>query len=495
MIRAHGHGAVAGGGGHVRHRAALAVLLLALIPATGNAVAATGGSGDAGPTGGPAAAAPRPSAYELQVAFSPAEHRLTGRARMRFPRAATRPDSLVFFLHGELTVDSLACGGAALACTQTPVVYPYSYSLLARRVVVALEGRDPADGLTVWYGGTFHRSGARAPSDYMRIGPDGVFLRSYGYSLWLPVFVPSGEAPGRLAQVALEVSVPEALRTVAVGTCVERRQVGGRSVSRWLAEDVDLFDLQITARRYRIITQDPVQLYVLEDPTGQAAAARIATFVASLDSIYHAWYGEAGDRSQIHVMQMPRHGDIASGNAIGLSGDLWRAFSRRSHTGRTLAHELVHAYVTPQVTPGDSLYALGREGFPSYYHLPALGALLGRDAHAREMARLEEGYRQRRARGTDGRGQPLPPEKPILALTAADVSTYKDRFILPDRVPLCLEDLRRRMGHERFLAWSRALFAAESLDPGTLRAITRDLAPAQATRLHRWLMTTTIPGG
>lgn len=439
-----------------------------------------------------AAAGPLPLAYELDITIDPASHTLAGRADIHFGGGVTA-DTLVFHLHGELRVDSLAVAGQAVAVASQPVFYTHNYSLIAQRVEFPVTASDLAGGLTVWYSGVFHRSQVRSPSDYMRIDADGALLRSYGYSLWFPVFLAAGDDSHPVDFRRVEIAVPAAFQAVFAGELEACRRDGDTTRCQWRAEGLDVFAAQLTARRYVTRREAGCTAWVLDDPASLAAADRILGFARRLDAVYRTRYRATGSAAQLHVMQMPRYGDIASANVIGLSPRSWQDFDPAGHTGRTLAHELVHDRVWMRVARSDPLFVLAREGFPSYFHLPALDAVLPDGQYAEQIRRIEAGYLQRRATGTDGHGRPLPPEKPILAITADEVGTYKDRFVLPDRVVLFFDAIRSRLGPDAFDAFTRDLFAREQLDRQGFEAIVLDHLPDFGAELEVWLETTRYP--
>jgi len=439
-----------------------------------------------------AVAGPVPQAYELDVTIHPDAHALEGRADIYFDSDATA-DTLVFYLHGELGVDSLALAGRTVAVASRPVFYTHNYSLIARRVEIPVTASELAGGLTVWYSGTFHRSRARSPSDYMCIDADGALLRSYGYSLWFPIFLAAGEDSHPADFRRVDINIPEAFQAVFAGELETCSPDGGVTRCRWRAEGLDVFGAQLTARRFVTRRDAGCTAWVLDDPVSLAAADRILDLARRLDAFYRDHYRATGSATQLHVMQMPRFGDIASANVIGLSPDAWQDFDPAGYDGSTLAHELVHDRVRMQVSRSDPLFVLAREGFPSYFHLPALDAVLKDGQYAERIRRIEARYRARRATGTDGRGRSLPPEKPILAITADEIGIYKDRFVLPDRVVLFFDAIRSRLGPDAFDVFTRDLFAREQLDRQGFEAIVLEHLPDFGAELREWLETTRYP--
>jgi hypothetical protein len=112
----------------------------------------------------------------------------------------------------------------------------------------------------------------------------------------------------------------------------------------------------------------------------------------------------------------------------------------------------------------DPLYALIVEGFPSFFHYPALR-----------------------------RGRPLPKEKPIPRITADEIGTYKDKFILSDRTPLFLDELRNQMGEGGFEKFTRELFAKSAVDDPAFRTLVLGYLPGFEKELTIWFDTTELP--
>ena len=87
----------------------------------------------------------------------------------------------------------------------------------------------------------------------------------------------------------------------------------------------------------------------------------------------------------------------------------------------------------------------------------------------------------------------MPPEKPIDAITADELSLYKDAFVLNDRVLLFFDFLRRRMGEAGFDAFCRDLCGRGTLDSASVRAIIAAHFPGSASEIEAWLSTTDYP--
>jgi hypothetical protein len=269
--------------------------------------------------------------------------------------------------------------------------------------------------------------------------------------------------------------------------------VDGTRISRWRSVQDDIFNLQLTVRRFELMRQGGFHFYFLRDDASRATAGEILAFSTRLEEFFRANYANRSEGAQLHVVQMPRYGDISSGNMVGISDRVWRDFEPSSYSGRTLAHELVHPFVQISLPRSSELYALVVEGFPSFFHLPAMEEIIGEDFYQQILTRTEDGYLERRRTGLDRRGRTLPVEKPLLALTAEDISTYKDRFVLNDRARLFCNWLRSTMGVKRFREFTRELFSSPSLDADGLVAMIESYLPGTADDVQRWLRTTDYP--
>ena len=190
---------------------------------------------------------------------------------------------------------------------------------------------------------------------------------------------------------------------------------------------------------------------------------------------------------------MPEYGDISSGNVTGITFWIWQKFTEDENTQRALAHELVHPYTAVPVARTDSLFSLAIEGFPSYFHLPILADHLGDDFYNRFLGWMEKLYLDKRATGKDRRGNPIPPEKPLLEITADELSTYKDEFVLSDRALLFLNYLRSRMRGPDFAKFTSELFNREKLTTREFRELIEKHLPGSSGDIEIWLATTDYP--
>lgn len=109
------------------------------------------------------------------------------------------------------------------------------------------------------------------------------------------------------------------------------------------------------------------------------------------------------------------------------------------------------------------------------------------------MVDVQQSYLNKRESGADRRGRRIPAEKPLLELTAEDLSRYKDRFVLADRALLFFDYLRRQMGMAAFFGFTTDLFNRPALDAASFREIVLEYLPGAETDLRIWLESTEYP--
>jgi hypothetical protein len=445
-----------------------------------------------GPAASSLAAQPfRVRSYTIDATFEPARERMSAVAGILFEPGTTGGNTLCFYLHGELRVDSVKVAGVPFAFSQEIVCHEDDYSRVANRIEIEVRDVDLSGGVVIGYSGYFHPSVAGAISNYMRIDGGGVFLRSIGYSLWFPVTVESWRDSHEVSFPSVKLRTPPGFRAVFAGHRVREFEDGDWRVSEWSAPELELFDAQCTARRFDVLKGGGFELYHLRDPAAGERAREILSFTSRLESFYRTHYRRAVSDYSFCILQMPEFGDIASGNVIGLSDEVWNEFDESDWQGRTVAHELVHPFVSLPST--EELAALVIEGFPSYFHLPALADDLGEEWYGRYMDDVERAYVGKRLTGKGRRGNPLPQEKAIFEITAGEIGVYKDRFVLSDRVLLFFDFLRRRMGGATFLRFTSDLLNRDRLDLDTVVGVVESYLPGSGGDVRRWLKTTEFP--
>lgn len=435
---------------------------------------------------------PRVAGYEIDAGFSPEHSLMRGSAVVRFHDPTFAGDSITFFLHGELDVDSVFVDSAPCRFKQRRVFYEYDYSLIANAVSIGV-GADLPRSLRIVYAGYFNPSKVRSPSDYMRIDGDGVFLRAYGYSLWFPVFLPAGSDDYAVDFERVTTRLPRDYTGIFGGTRVRTVVDADSAVTDWRGTNIRLFEAQFTARPFQILgNEGNFAIFHLPDSASTAAAQAILEFSRSLCAQYGMLYRSSAPLDFRFIVEMPPYGDISSGSVTGLMESTWRIFSDDENAQRALAHELVHPYVRVDVSREDSAYCLVVEGFPSYFHLPCVAKSRGAEFYNRYVGWIERLYLDKRASGKDRRGNPLPSEKPLLAIAADEMPEYKDRFVLDDRALLFLNYLRACMG-TRFEAFTVELFNTGITNTAGIRSVIEKHLPGSSEDIRIWLETTEYP--
>jgi hypothetical protein len=436
---------------------------------------------------------PEVASYRLEAEFMPAEARMAGTARIVFDEAEHPLGQAAFYLHGELRVKSVRAGDRDLEFSQEVVFYPYNYAGVAVEVGVDLSALSAGEVLTVVYEGYFNPSRATANSNYMRIDDTGVYLRSYGYSLWFPVFMPPGHEEYPVDFPEVTITTPAAYTAVVAGQRTGESVADGKRTSSWSAAGLSVFDIQCSARRWERLARGEVIIYHLQDEDSHAHAGPILEFAESALDFFARHYDAGADAGTTHVMQLPEFGDISSGNVSGISDESWLAFADQWWTQSLLAHEMVHPFTGRNIARSDPLWSFVIEGFPSYFHLPFLRESLGEDWYAKRMDGIERDYLRKRETGLSRRGQPLPSEKPIDRITADELPDYKDTFVLSDRVLLFFDYLWRTMGRDAFLDLCRELCGRDRLTSDVIVTTIKHRHPGDDTGIDLWLSSTEYP--
>lgn len=429
--------------------------------------------------------------YSIDLKYDPGSTQVSAAAQVRLkPQSPAK--TVTFYLHDELAVTAVTIGGKAAVFDQSIVPFDYSYDTKANRITVQTGGRDLSAGLKVDYHGRFSPSAARSPSDYMRGDKDGLYLRSYAYSLWFPIFAEDHSSFPAVDFERVTITAPADMRAVFVGEETDRVEKKGQASATWTARAVGPYDAQLTIGRFAVKRSNGMATYYLKDTASEAAAERILAYADKLFAYYRNHYRQTAAERPIHLVELPKYGDIASANMVGLSEADWRTIQPDGYEMITLAHELVHAFVQTQTPKSDPLYAFQIEGFPSYFHLPALAQVLGEAWYGKTLDTVQKNYLRRRATGKDG-DDVLPREKPILSMTPDDVSRYKDTFVLNDRALLFWDYLRRKMARQEFDALVHDLTAAPAVTAESFFGLIGKHAPVLVGDAHRWLETTQYP--
>ena len=440
-----------------------------------------------------AAQFPKVDSYAIKADFVLEESAIKAVAEIRFADQVASDDSLCFFLHGELWVDSIKQVGQQMDFKQQKVFYYYDYSLIADRVTIPVQQNQNLSGLQIYYSGKFNPSNARTPSDYMRIDENGVFLRAFGYSLWFPVFLEPGKQSYAVDFSEAVFSNPPEYRCVFAGNLIRESAENGKFVSVWSAKDIDLIDAQCSVQKWEVLSDDWLRIYHWKDSLSSAKAREILDFSTSFNRACDRRFRKNMLPEQGYIIEMPNFGDISSANVTGISDRLWITFGDEQHSLETFAHEIVHPYVQIPIDARDPLYAIVIEGFPNYFDAVVLSDYLGHEWLESLLKTLEKSYLQKKASGLDDHGRPLPADKPLDQISADDIGRYKDKFILTSRTSLFFNYLKYKMGENKYTKFERQLFDCDSISLEKFKTIILKYLPDSEDDLNIWLSSTEYP--
>ena len=432
------------------------------------------------------------STYALDVEFTPDKSSMKAKASIGFTQGRSK-GSKVFYLHGELNVDSITLDGKEIEFKTEAILYNSSYSLLAKKVSFEINDDIQNAELKVAYQGHFHPSSARSPSDYMRIDSDGVFLRSYGYSLWFPVFLEDGGDVYKADFTNVRFKIPKNYKLVFIGEKTAEEITANHAISSWSAEDVELRNLQVTAQEYEVLNFDNINIYHLDTDKSRVAAKAIADFSSQLLEFFSSNYKPISNLQSLNLLEMPRYGDISSHNMVGISSETFLGFDTAVYAKRTIAHELVHPFVSVQTSRSDALYSLSIEGFPSYFHLPALRDIYGEQFYDDFLLRVQSYYLENKGLEQDRWGNTRPPEVPLMRISADEIGKYKDDYILWGRSKLFFNYLLKELGNAGFSGFAKDLFKHEELTETQFVELCRKYLPGKNDQINTWLYTNDFP--
>ncbi len=439
--------------------------------------------------------------YKINVEFFPEDAQMWGYpvSNTSFMRGNTTVDfktynkTLTFYLHGELKVDSITSGKKSLDFNSEKVFYDNDYSLVATKTTLNTLTDNTEVPLTIYYSGFMNPSSARSTSDYMRIQKDeGVFLRAHYYSAWFPIFLDPEQDDYKANFESVTVTLPKHFKAVVAGELVSETVNNSHYTAVWKPGISEMFEIQCTARPFKQLSKDNLFVNYVGN---KANAERIITFAQQLKELYYSKLKNVHSTASLHIVEMPKYGNISSKNVIGISTDVYNNFSKEFFAKSTLAHELVHPYTEIPVANTSPFAALVIEGFPSFFHLYGMNSVLSKDDFNihNYMLRVEASYVKKKRTGKDRRGNKLPTEKPILDITYDDIGTYKDRFVLSDRVRLFLYHLWTSMGNDNYDKFLNKLFQCTSIDYQQFEKLVTTYLPNYKTTLHLWLRTNEYP--
>jgi hypothetical protein len=442
------------------------------------------------------------SEYHTEVEFFPEDAKMFGYSVSpeHFLRGYSKitnieqPDGKpVFHLHGECRVDSAFYNGIPLETETEKVKFYYNYSLLALKIIPKNISLKPSDTVEIYYSGFMHPSKARSLSDYMHISKEnGVFLRSYGYSLWFPVWEHAEDIRYKADFKSIKIRMPSDFRAVVAGKLVSEQITDKYYVSEWQPGLQRITDIQCTAQRFKTESQNNVSVYYLQD---KHAAEDILNYSLRLKSFFEKQFKSPPTEAELFIAEMPKYGNISAANTIGLASDLFNSFTKNIHAKSTIAHELLHPYLLINTDYDNRIAALVYEGFPSFFQVYALSKTIPDSIYSvkKVMNSTQKNYLKKRETGLTMRGSKLPPEKAVLDISFDEIGAYKDNFVLSDRVWLFFYFLWRQMGDKQFDAFVKALFQLDTIDYAIFRDLIQDYLPESEADMNIWLNTTEFP--
>lgn len=442
------------------------------------------------------------NSYDIDVTFFPEEASMWGypvsnasfmKGQSIITFETINADSLSFYLHGELKIDSIYSGKNKVSYISNKILYYEDYSLVALKTNIK-SSEIVNKELTVYYSGFMNPSRARSLSDYMRINIDeGVFLRAKYYSPWFPLFQEPNEDEYPVNFKKIQITTPSNLKTIISGKLINETCKGITCTTIWYPGRVSTTDIQCTAREYKILSKNGLHVFYTDNKDN---GAEILTFTQKLKEIYSSNLKAINDTTAHYIIEMPEYGNISSQNVIGISTDVYENFKEAQYSKLTIAHELVHPFVSIPVEKDKPFAALVIEGFPSFFHLYGMkkiesqGSSFDLQAY---MKRVEESYLSKKNTGTDRRGNKLPKDKPILKITFDEIGEYKDLFILSDRVRLFLYALWVNMGDKKFDAFLGELFKLNGINYQQFEKLITKYIPDYQKDLNIWLNSSEYP--
>lgn len=407
--------------------------------------------------------------------------------------------SLTLYLHPELSVTSVTDrDGRPIEYETKLIAHDWSYTKsLAAHSLILTEPIAPGDTQIVQlsYKGSFSPSSLRSPSDFMRIDKGGAYLRGLGYSLWFPVTV--RDDIDLAATFHIQLDVPAEWTGVAFGDLERTKNSGQRSLSWWRTQSpFKLLRAQLFASPLEVF--EGRRLSIFAKPGSFRSARKLIEFGDRLLEFFADNYGSTDGIGRNYVVETCPYGCIASGNVIGLSPDVFQRVGTSDidfETYDLIAHEFVHVFVTSLINRDAPGAALLLEGFPSYFHVPALTSILGNDYHKWFMQRAWLSYREGMNGQTDKSNDPsIPIEKPLVEIGIEEIPYYKDRYLLSDKFSILLDRLQEQIGTDVFFGACKDFFAHAATHSVTIDDFFRTLAVHSKRDLSefvsRWLSST-----
>lgn len=430
--------------------------------------------------------------YQLDASFSPEGSWMEAVATVSLSQQAHSSGPIAFYIHGESFIDSVILNGEWIRFGTQQVLYHSDYSLVATRVTFT----PPAENdfvITVYYEAAFHSSVARSILDRNGIDVEGVFLKSFGQSLWFPVFLEENDRSYEVDFSEVTLRIPEGYTAVFVGEKLSEEIVWHERVSKWRSLRTELADAFCNAMKWVVNTQDDITVYSLPDSASVAVGESYSKLATEVLNRYEDAYRSSDSFPKWHILQLPHYQDFVCKNVIGVKGSAWSDFGKAGWQRDELAKNLVRPFVNIEIGVSDSLYALASSSFQHYFHLPVLIEMVGGDWYDLWLLVLQSNYLKRVQWKIDHLSRPLPEEKPITQIAASEIDSYEGKFLLNDRGILFLHWIYLQMGPGRFFDFSRELFGRERISYGEFCDLIVSYLPSSRDDIAIWLSTTEFP--
>jgi len=98
-------------------------------------------------------------------------------------------------------------------------------------------------------------------------------------------------------------------------------------------------------------------------------------------------------------------------------------------------------------------------------------------------------YLWKKSTGLGWRDRPLPKEKPLLSISADEISEYKDVFMLDDQALLFLNWLNCHMGRDKYFEFTRKLFNERPVTTKSFQESILAFLPSAKNDIYTWLYT------
>ncbi|MFC2103657.1 hypothetical protein ACFLSS_04430, partial [Bacteroidota bacterium] len=285
------------------------------------------------------------SSYEIYVEFFPDSAQMYNypvssdafmKAHSMVVLSEVTNDDLFFYLHGELKIDSILAGNKKIEYGAEKVLFDYSYNMVALQVTIGASNVTSKKVLNIYYSGFLNPSRARGLSDYMYINQSkGVFLRSYGYSLWFPIFLKSRQDSYEADFKNITIKLPSSYKCIVGGELINEFVENDIYTAIWKPGVTDLHDIQCAAQNYKINSRNNVFVYYISDKSN---SDKILDYAIKLKNLYSENLKNDNESLPLFIMEMPKYGDISSSNVVGISEQNFNSFNDGLISKKTIAH-------------------------------------------------------------------------------------------------------------------------------------------------------------